>query len=100
MSHVCRAEIIQVHLIPKLGDGSIDEEGWVAAAGAAPHNIGWHVVIEGRGFGYDAFTFGRGGEVGAYVVEFLLLRSQCTFLETWYQFGPVPSANELVDEQR
>jgi hypothetical protein len=68
-------------LVFYLGDRCIDEERWVRAAGAAPDNIGWSILVECSGFRDDAHRLGGSGEVAADVVESLGLGRSCSFLE-------------------
>lgn len=89
MCHVGRCEVIGVHLVFQLGNRRIDEEGRVGAAGAAPDDVGWSILVERCGFGDDAHRLGGGGEVAAYVVESLGLGSRCSFLdfECWFEMA-------------
>ena len=80
MGNVGRAEIIGVHLVAKLLDGSVNEGRWVGATGATPHYVWRGAVIERRSFGDDSFRVLGRGEVGTYVMEFLPFRRQCSFL--------------------
>lgn len=75
MRHVGCCEIIGVHLVAELGDGGVDEECWIGAAGAAPDDIWRGAIVLGRGFDYDSFAIGWGGQVCADVVELLSLGS-------------------------
>ena len=71
--HVCSGEVIAVHHVAELGDGGINENGWVGAAGATPNDVRWETVVDGRGFGDNSLGLGGDGQVAGDVVEGLFL---------------------------
>lgn len=80
MGHVSGGEVVRVHLLPELGHGGVDEEGWVRAASTAPDDVGRNSVVEGSSFGDDTLGFGGGSEVGTDVMESLGPGVQSAFL--------------------
>lgn len=73
MSRVGRSPVDSVHLLLVLFDGHIDEKPWTGKARAAPNNVGCGSRVPSCGFCNDSITLKGICEIGADIMESLLV---------------------------
>ena len=74
MGRVGGSPVDGVHLLLVLFDGHIDEEAWAGEACAAPDDVRSGSSVPSRGFRDDSITLIGICEIGADIVESLLVR--------------------------